>query len=81
MNLRDDFHPDALVSDNHAGVALGLLLDFLGFEQGCGYCEMLMEPGSTVCQSGAERLWSDVQFDMPQESRVSFASRWALRLD
>ena len=33
MNLRDDFHPDALVSDNHAGVALGLLLDFLGSEQ------------------------------------------------
>ena len=81
MNLRDDFHPDALVSDNHAGVALGLLLDFLGSEQGCGYCEMPIESGSAVYRSGAEHLWLDVEFDAPRESPVSFASRWMLRLD
>ena len=56
MNQRDDFCPDALVSNDHAGVALGLLLYFLGSEQGCGYCEMPMESGSAVYQSGAERL-------------------------
>ena len=33
MNQPDDFRPDALVSDDHAGVSLGLLLDFLGSEQ------------------------------------------------
>ena len=81
MNQPDDFRPDALVSDDHAGVSLGLLLDFLGSEQGCGYCEMPMEPGSAVYRSGAERLWLDVEFDAPRESLVSFASIWLLRLD
>ena len=69
------------LSDDHAGVSLGLLLDFLGSEQGCGYCEMPIESGSAVYRSGAEHLWLDVESVKLQENLANFASRWLLRLD
>ena len=65
MNQRDDFRPDALVSDGRTGVGLGLLLDCLGFGQEYDCCGKTTEPDSAADRFGAGHLWLDAESGEP----------------